>query len=196
MSSSSAGPLAGAFEGREQRRQLPLATIELLWDAQLVGEVLLAEGERGNRPGSGEQLLAANQIGLEAGDVLVAIFGVLGQKSHDDLRHHAGPVAANHVQRQGRAGDMTVHELEGIVAGKGQDAGAELVEGHAQRIEIRTPIDRAVHAPGLLRGHVRQRSFQSPHLRSSPVFQRQARRCPELDQRDVAGVVAGRSSRA
>jgi len=54
--------------------------------------------------------------------------------------------------------NMAVHPLHGIGGRKRQSAGEHLVEGDAKGVEVAAGVDRPVHAPGLLGGHVGERA--------------------------------------
>ena len=56
--------------------------------------------------------------------------------------------------RDGLACDVTVDPLQRVGGSKRKHARKHLVQGDAQRIEIAAGINRAIHAPGLFRGHV------------------------------------------
>ena len=56
------------------------------------------------------------------------------------------------------ARDVAVDPLQRVGGGERQHAGQHLVEGDAQRVEIAAGVHRAVHAPGLFRGHVGERA--------------------------------------
>ena len=49
---------------------------------------------------------------------------------------------------------MAVDPLQRVGGSKREHARKHLVQGDAQRVEIAAGIDRAIHAPGLFRGHV------------------------------------------
>ena len=50
--------------------------------------------------------------------------------------------------------DVAVDPLQRVGGGKREHARKHLVQSNAQRVEIAAGIHRAIHAPGLFRGHV------------------------------------------
>ena len=72
----------------------------------------------------------------------------------------AGELCRNIGGESGRrARDMAVHPLERRCGRERQPAAEELVQRHADRVEVAADIDLTVHAAGLLRRHVRERSL-------------------------------------
>ena len=122
---------------------------------------------------------AALEIVREPRRALVAIVGHLGQQLEDDLRRaRRGQRTDAPIGRRRLARHVAVHPAEGVAGLERQPPGEQLVEGHAQRIEIRAAVDRPVHPPGLLGRHVRQRALdQSRRPRRWSARARRARRC-------------------
>ena len=124
----------------------------------------------------------------EAGGALVALVGYLGEQLEDDVGDHAGQRRAQRVGRRGRARHVAVHPADGVVGLEGQAAGEQLVEGDAERVEIRAAVDRPVHPPGLLRGHVRQRALDQPGGPRGGLLAGDTRGGAEVGDLDLVGV--------
>jgi hypothetical protein len=77
---------------------------------------------------------------------------------------------------------VTVHPFHRLGGAEWQAAGQHLVQRRAQRIEIAARIDRAVHAPGLLGCHVRQRPGNQLRRLGRLALARQARGNAEARQ--------------
>ena len=96
---------------------------------------------------------ASLKIGFEARSGLVALFRILGEKPHDDGRQRFWDCEA--INRRDRLTcDVAVDPFQRIGGSEWERAGQHLIQGDAQRVEIAPVIHRAVHAPGLLRGHI------------------------------------------
>ena len=68
-------------------------------------------------------------------------------------------------------------------------AGQQLVQGDAQGVEIAPGIDRAVHAPGLLRGHVGEGPGKNLRRRGRQALAGEPRRHAEAGEPHVTRVV-------
>src|SRR5262245_27483911 len=53
---------------------------------------------------------------------------------------------------------MAVHPLHRLSGVEWKVTSKRMIEGDSKRVEVAPRIDRTIHPPGLLRGHVRQRS--------------------------------------
>jgi hypothetical protein len=158
---SSRPPPADPLEGRGEPRQLSLSTVQRLREDQATGDVSLAERERGD-PAAGAQLLqAAAQVGLQADGGLVAILGVLGQQSQDDLADDLGHVGAQLGRRRRRARDVGVDQAHRRAALERQAAGEALEQGGAEAVEVAAGVDAAVDPAGLLRRDVGERAAEA-----------------------------------
>ena len=82
---------------------------------------------------------------------------------------------------------MAVDELEQVGGDEGEDAGEHLVEGHAEGVEIRAGVDRAVHAPGLLGCHVGQGALEPREPDGFGGLLGEPRGGAEVEQGDAAG---------
>src|SRR5580698_1317998 len=96
---------------------------------------------------------ASLKIGYQTRGGLVPVFSVFGKKLHDDGGQLLGYRAAIRG-RYGLTRDVAVNPFQRIGSSEWKRAGKHLVQGDAQRVEIAASIDRAIHAPGLFRGHV------------------------------------------
>ena len=72
---------------------------------------------------------------------------------------------------------------------KREHAGKHLVQRDAQRVEIAPGINRAVHAPGLFRGHVGQCAGNDLGRRGRLALVRQSGRDAKAGEPHVTGVV-------
>ena len=79
--------------------------------------------------------------------------------------------------------------LQGVGGSERQRAGQQLVQGDAQRVEIAPGIDRAVHAPGLFRGHVGERAGDDLGRRGRLALAGEPGRDAEAGEPHVTGVV-------
>ena len=100
----------------------------------------------------------ASQIVLEAGGGLVALLGRLGEELHDDLGDHRRDALQPFRRCHRLSRDMAMDPFHRIGGAERQTAGEHLVERHAERVEIATRIDRAVHPPGLFGRHIGERA--------------------------------------
>ncbi len=151
--------LGGALERLAQRRALGVAAVQLLWDPELLGDVVLAERERRERTVLREVAQAALQIVVQAERALVAVVGQLRQQLADDVGQRARHRRSYLVERPRLARDVTVDPAHRVLGLERQPASEQLVEHHAERVQVRAAVDRPVHLPGLLGRDVRQRAL-------------------------------------
>ena len=148
-----------AIERGEQRLDLSVPPVELLGNHQAIRSVVRAQREVDRcalRLPFGE---ATAKVALDAGRGLIAILGGLREQLHGDRRElQPGRSLSRSLGGAGCLRDVAVHPFHRIGRRERQTAGQHLVEGDAERVEIAARIDRAVHAPGLLGRHVRERS--------------------------------------
>ena len=174
-----------------QAPHVAFPAVELLGDVEAVRHIALPQGEGAYLAAGGQLAAAALQILDEAVGPQVAVLGRLRQKPQDDVgdgRRQIGPQATN--GRRGH-GEVVVDELEGIADREGRLAGQQLVEGGPQGIEVGSPVQVAVHAPGLLGSDVRQGSLQGPKgAGPHPLFV-QARGQVEVDELQAPGLGVG-----
>ena len=171
-----------ALERRQQSVDLALAPIQLLGNAQAVGEIQRGERERRDTAARLPLRQAAPQVGGQAGGGLVALLGGLGEQLHHHGRErsrHAGRALGG---RRRRSGDVAVHPLHRLARAERQAAGEHAVERHPHRIEVAARIDRAVHSAGLLGRHVGQRAGDHLGRVGGRLFARQARGQAETGQ--------------
>jgi hypothetical protein len=146
--------LDDAVEGGEQGLDLARSPVQLLRDQQAVGRVILRKREIVDPVPKLPFGKAVPEIPLCAGCGLVTLLGDLGEQPHNELgdrrRHTLEPLAWRHRL----SGDMAVHPLHRIGRGKWKRAGEHLIEGDAKCIQVGSGVDRTIHAPGLLGGHV------------------------------------------
>lgn len=154
------GAVGDALGTVEEGGLLGGAAVKFVGDVEAVGEILLAEGEGGGELLVLPLLLALVEVVGEAEGGLVPVFGVFGHQFEDDLAEEGGDVVGVVVGRGWLLGDVAVDEGEGVGFGEGEAAGEELVEGDAEGVEIGTVVDGAVHAAGLLGGHVGEGAFE------------------------------------
>jgi hypothetical protein len=155
-----------------------------------VERVRLAEPERLDPPAGLPLSAAAAQIGLQPRRAPIAIVDRLGQKAQHDPRQHLGH-RRDLRRRRRQLRQVAVDPLERVGGLERQPPGQHLIEDHAQRIQIGALIERAVHAPGLLRRHMRKRPFdqrrtanQRRSARGRPLARR-ARGQAQLGQLDL-----------
>ena len=79
--------------------------------------------------------------------------------------------------------------LQRVGGSKREHARKHLVQGDAQRVEIAAGIDRAIHAPGLFRGHVGEGAGNDFRRRGRLALARQSGRDAKAGEPHVAGVV-------
>ena len=96
------------------------------------------------------------EVALEPKCSLIPLLGCLGEQLHDDCRDCCRHFLLTLGWWNWLPRDMAMHPLHRIGRREWQNTGEHLVERDAERVEIAAGIDRAVHAPGLLRRHVGQ----------------------------------------
>lgn len=173
-------------EGGKQERTLRFASVELVGNRQSIGCVTCRE-RKGFEPTSKLPIVETSmKIDLEAAGRLIAILGVLGEELQEDRLQCTGDALHSLARGRGWPGDVAVNPLERIRRREGQRSGEHLVEGDPQRIKIAASVERAIHAPGLLRRHVSERSGNHlPRRRRSLRFMRQSRGNAEAGQSDA-----------
>ena len=86
------------------------------------------------------------------------------------------------VRRREASGDVEVHHLERIGALVRHDAGQQLVDRDAERVEVGAIVERAVHAPGLLRSDVGERPLEARGRAEAAALAAKLRRDVEVDE--------------
>ena len=103
---------------------------------QLSGYIVQSHGEIGLVAALGEQLLEVFQVPADCKGALVSVFRQFGQQAHRDSgkgNRQAGP---NLVRRSRCPGDVLIDQFQVVVTFKRQLAGQQLVESHAQGVEV------------------------------------------------------------
>ncbi len=151
-----------APEGRQQRVPLVRPSVQPGRDLEPLGVIGLAQGEALDLAAEVELALALEEVVGAAPGGLVAVLRQAGHELGHDVRDGLGDLGVSLVRwHVGRLVRRRVGRLQRIVDGEWHAAGAELVERHAEGVEIGAVIDGPVDAAGLLRGHVR-RGFLEP----------------------------------
>ena len=83
---------------------------------------------------------------------------------------------------------MAVDPLQRVGGSKREHARQHLVQGDTQRVEIAAGIDRAIHTPGLFRGHVGQAAGNEFRRRRRLALAWQSGGDTEAGEPDVTGV--------
>lgn len=133
-----------------QALQLDISAIEVARNLERVAQIGVAQLERSDRAGAAPLGETALQIRVKARCALVSVLRRLGDEREDDRRDHVGSVRGELRRRARRSGDMEVNPLESVTRLEGELSREQLVQRDAHRVEIRTVIDRAVQASGLL----------------------------------------------
>ncbi len=180
------GARARALEGRVQRVHLVIAAVERGRDLEALGVIVLSQGKAPDLAAGLELAQALLQVVSAAASALVALLGHLGHELGDDVRDRGRDGGIDLVGRRGLAREVAVHELDGIVGGEREATGAELVEGDAEGVEVGAVVDDAVHAPGLLRGHIGQGALAAGRVPGRLACALPAR--AEIGERQRAGV--------
>ena len=118
-----------AVEGREQRVNLALPAVKLLWDQQPIRRIVRAQRERLDPTARLPFRLAAPEVGRDARGGLVALLGGLGEQLHHDRRERRGDLVRPLAGRRWLPGDMAMDPFHRIVCSEGQRAREHLVEG-------------------------------------------------------------------
>ena len=171
------GPAAGdgAIESREQRCDLRFAPVQFLRDHEAVWSVTLTRRECMHAAVRVPFRQAAPEVAFEGRRGLIAFLCALCEQLHGDGGHrhrNAGRSLAG-VGRLTR--DVGMHPLHRIGGCERKMAGQHLVEGDAERIQIASGIDGAVHPARLLGRHVGERSCDELRRFRRLPFAREAR---------------------
>jgi hypothetical protein len=133
---------------------LGLPPVQLFRDHQPFRDVASGQHERCDVPPHLPLRQALAQVILDTSRRLVATLCVLGQQLENDGFDRRGQAGDSRVRRLRRAGNMAVNPFQGVGGLERERSREQLVKRHAQRVEIRTRVHRAIHAAGLLRRHV------------------------------------------
>ena len=115
-------------EGREPAVDLALPPVQLFWDQQLFGCVVLTQREWIDETMRLPFCQTQAKISLQTGSGLVALLGIFGEEFHGDSRKRLGDRSALTWRRR-LACDVAVDPLQRIGRGKWQSAGRHLVHG-------------------------------------------------------------------
>ena len=94
--------------------------------------------------------------------------GIFGEEFHNDVGQTARDFGVEFTRHPGSSSNVRMNQLKDIGGFKRKFADKQFIQGHAQRIKIRAPVNRSVHSAGLLGRHIRQRSSQ--HLDFSHCY--------------------------
>jgi hypothetical protein len=100
---------------------------------------------------------APPKVGLQTAGGLVPVLGVLGKQLHHDRGHGLRDPGYPFVRRRRLPRHVTMDPLEGLGCRERPRSRQHLVEGDPTGVQVAARIDRPIHAPGLLRGHVGER---------------------------------------
>ena len=142
------------LERGDQRMQRMVASDQTVRHARLHEAVSRKERHLVERPCPDQRLFQPAQIVGEARRALVAVVGFLGEKAQDDRGNGGWQPGRELVRRMRCAREMRVNQSRAVGPGEWRGTGRQRVKRGAQRIKVRAVIDRAVHAPGLLRRNI------------------------------------------
>jgi hypothetical protein len=140
-------------------------------------EVALGEGEGRVAGAEPVEIVGEPLAGL------VALFRLLGEEPHDDVRQDFREVRVQLGGRDRDPGQVIMHERERVgIAAERRRPGRQLVQRGAECVEIRTMVDRPAGPPGLLGREIGQRAGETvlPYGREPVLGHR--RRQLEVDQ--------------
>ena len=156
--------LADAVEGFPQEGNFAPASIQPFGDDK--GSGVMPSQRKGINGGwrvltvAGELALTLKQVGPDAGSRLVAVVGRFGQKLGHDVgegRRYLGSALLDGRQHERQ---VRMDDFQWVVRPKRQGAGQQLVEQHAESVQVGARINRATHAAGLLRREVVERALE------------------------------------
>ncbi len=155
-----AGSGGGPFESAQHGFDFPFAPIQLLRNHELAAVVGLADG-RAMRPRRVlHQYPAQFQISLQAVQALVTVFGVLFQKPLQYRQQRPRQAVERRQQPVRRARNMAMHQLHRISGSKWRLPCQQFIKRRSDCVIVCPVVNNAVHAPGLLRRHIKQRALQ------------------------------------
>ena len=143
-----------------QQGDICLPTVQLLREVEAIRHIDASEVKGVDAPTPLPFIETSSQIGPEPDRALVTLFRGFGKKLHDDARKHLRDLTIDIAGRDGDARHVAVDELQGVTRLKRRPADQHFIQGDAERVEISPVIDRMVHASGLFRGNILDRSFQ------------------------------------
>src|SRR3984893_7934889 len=167
-------PGYNAVEGSEQGIDFGFSPVQFLWNQQPVWRVMFAKQEFVDAMLRFPFSKTAPKITLEASRCLIALLSRLGEQLHDDCRNRGRDTLQPLAGWYRLPCDMAVDQLHRIGGREWKSTGEHFVECDAQGVQIAARIDRAVHAPGLLGGHVGERADQELRELARLALARQA----------------------
>ena len=177
-----------ALEGLPQRCALRFAPVHGLRNQEAVGGVLRPERER--RDGARLAPLPETplEIALQAGRALIPVVGDLGEQLENDLRQHGRQRVAEPRRGRRLPGHVTVHPADRVAGREREPAGEQLIVGDAERVQIGSTVDGAVHAPGLLGRDIREGLLEQALRARGGLLARHPRGGAEVGDLDPAGL--------
>ena len=137
--------VGGRLEGGAELRERALPPVESRAEVQAAAPILGGQGQGG---GVDPRIGGPIEVAAQAIGALVAVVGILGEELVDDRREHRRHAQA--LQRLWSKGQVSVDELSRVAVDEGGLAGEELVEGHAEGVEVAAVVDAAGDPAGLL----------------------------------------------
>ncbi len=141
---------ARPIERPEQFLYLLLSPVELVRDQKAIRDIAPAKG-KGSDAAVRHPFARANlKVCPQPQRALVTILARLCQQLHDELRKRFRQIRIEVGGSRRGFGNVPVRQFERIVRGKRQAAGQDLIEGDAERIEVRAVIRGTIHPACLL----------------------------------------------
>src|SRR3984957_17650265 len=128
------------------------------------------------------------KIAFQPGRGLVALFSIFGQELHGESRKRLGDCGAIMGWRR-LSRDVAVDPLQRVGGFKRQRSGKHLVQGDAQRVEIASRTNRAIHAAGLFGRHVGEGTGDDLRRCGGLTLLRKLRSDPEAGEPYIPSVV-------
>ena len=177
-----------ALEGLPQGGALRFAPVHGLRNQEAIGGVLRAERERRDVARLAPLPETPLEIALQAGRALIPVVGDLGEQLENDLRQHGRQRVAEPRRGRRLPGHVTVHPADRVAGREREPAGEQLIVGDAERVQIGSTVDGAVHAPGLLGRDIREGLLQQALRARGGLLPRDPRGGAEVGDLDPAGL--------
>lgn len=149
------------LERRLQRGGLLVATVEAIRETEQGRRVVLRQRKRRERRAGGELGSTVEQIGDQSAGALVSIvrhFREQFEHNRRDRLRHRGP----HRRRKDRRfREVVVNERQRIVGGERGNAGEQVKQRRAERVEVRPEVDRVADPPRFFGWRIGQRPQMS-----------------------------------
>lgn len=171
-----------AVERAGQRLQLGRTAIQLPRHHEPAADVVKARREAPKGRRVIQRLAAHAKIGDDARGALIPVVRRLGEQLRQNGRECLLDAKVQTRWWGRRTGHVPVHELEWVVRGKGQRTGQDLVEQHADGVEVGAMVDCPIHSSGLLRRHVRENRPHACRERDGRRRHRGGARAAEVDE--------------